>query len=136
MLVKRNVLEGVNEMTQMYSYNADTKKGDRRLLCFWRTDDEDADEDGTARVGERAEGGEIDADVEAVDAKDHQPAQVRHLPRHPRRRREGPECAILRIGMQTHRNVQECSAGHRLVAEPDVRQVAPRLADRLVELQR
>ena len=38
--------------------------------------------------------------------------------------------------MQTHRNVQECSAGHRLVAEPDVRQVAPRLADGGVQLQR
>ena len=48
MLVKRNELEGVIEMTQMYSFNDDTNKGERRLLCFWRTDDEDDDEDGTA----------------------------------------------------------------------------------------
>ena len=52
----------------------------------------------------------------------------------PRHRREGPECTILRMEAAQVVCVHQCSAGHRLVAQPDVRQVAPRLADGGVEL--
>ena len=61
------------------------------------------------------------------------PAPQRHAPHAAAKDQVAPSYATR---MQTHRNVQGCSAGHRLVAEPDVRQVAPRLADRRVELQR
>ena len=49
MLVKRNELEGVIEMTQMYAFNDETRQNERRLLSFWRTaDDDEEDEEGTA----------------------------------------------------------------------------------------
>ena len=60
----------------------------------------------------------------------------RRLPPNATAAKERTRVCILRMEAAQVVCVHRCSAGHRLVAQPDVRQVAPRLADRRVELQR